>query len=251
MVKTLIDARAKTEVTCNEKNTPLMLAARKGHVQATQYLMSKRANLDAQNNNGWSALMWTAIVGYEGLADTLLSAGASYHKTDNDGRTACMWAARHGHLGIVETLLACGLNLSQQDDAGLTVLDHAQEHMEMRNTIAAVEEVNGYLVNAAKRNDMEGLRAAIEAGADLNLRDDEGWTPLMWAALHDSLDMVQLIVRHGANPSLLTRQATASKGLAHSTQLLVTLSSVSLDATTGCSRPPRKETGRRWTTNSG
>ena len=37
---------------------------------------------------------------------------------------------------------------------------------------------------------MEAVKAAIEEGADVNVHDEEGWTPLMWAALHQSLDMV-------------------------------------------------------------
>ena len=114
-----------------------------------------------------------------------------------------MWAARHGHLSMVETLLANGLNLLQADEAGLTVYDHAQEQLEMRSMIAAVQEVNEELQAAARNNDYDGVKRAIEEGANLNVEDEDGWTPLMWAALHQSLDMVQLVIRHGANPNLI------------------------------------------------
>ena len=130
-----------------------------------------------------------------------LHSSASFE--DNEGRTACMWAARHGHLSMVETLLANGLNLLQADEAGLTVYDHAQEQLEMRSMIAAVQEVNEELQAAARNNDIEGVKRAIEEGANLNVEDEDGWTPLMWAALHQSLDMVQLVIRHGANPNLI------------------------------------------------
>eukprot|EP00438_Fugacium_kawagutii_P027031 Skav201242 [mRNA] locus=scaffold3106:34371:40212:- [translate_table: standard] len=108
-----------------------------------------------------------------------------------------MWAARHGHLSMVETLLANGLNL-------------LQEQLEMRSLIAAVQQVNEELQVAVRNSDLDGVKAAIEAGADVNLgqqsvnvEDADGWTPLMWAALHQSLDMVQLVIRHGANPNLV------------------------------------------------
>eukprot|EP00435_Cladocopium_sp_Y103_P035426 s3103_g9.t1 len=155
------------------------------------------------NNNGWSALIWCAINGCEEVATALLSASANYLTADNEGRTACMWAARHGHLSMVETLLANGLNLLQVDDAGLTVYDHAQEQLEMRSLIAAVQQVNEELQLAVRNNDVDGVKAAIEEGADVNVQDEDGWTPLMWAALHQSLDMVQLVIRHGANPNLV------------------------------------------------
>ena len=51
-------------------------------------------------------------------------------------------------------------------------------------------QVNDELQVAVRNNDVEAVKAAIEEGADVNVHDEEGWTPLMWAALHQSLDMV-------------------------------------------------------------
>jgi len=203
LVKLLADGKAHLDTACSEGNTALMCAARQNHVSAVSYLAGKKANLNAVNNNGWSALIWCAINGCEEVASTLLAASANYLTADNEGRTACMWAARHGHLAMVETLLANGLNLLQVDEAGLTVYDHAQEQLEMRSLIAAVQQVNDELQVAVRNNDVEAVKAAIEEGADVNVHDEEGWTPLMWAALHQSLDMVQLVIRHGANPNLV------------------------------------------------
>lgn len=203
VLKVLLDAKAKIDATDNEGNTMLMLACRKAHVKVAEFLLSKKADVEVQNRNGWTALTWDALNGYDELANLLLNASADHTKADNEGVTACMWAARHGHLEIVEMFLACGLNLSVCDNAGLTVLDHCHEHVQMATTITAVNEVNECLHDAAQRNDVEGVREAIEAGADVDLRDGDGWTTLMWAALHNSLDMVQLVVRYGAKPSLL------------------------------------------------
>eukprot|EP00928_Gymnodinium_smaydae_P009220 TRINITY_DN1340_c0_g1_i1.p1 TRINITY_DN1340_c0_g1~~TRINITY_DN1340_c0_g1_i1.p1 ORF type:complete len:870 (+),score=209.16 TRINITY_DN1340_c0_g1_i1:67-2676(+) len=203
LTKLLLDAKAKAEITCHEHNTPLIIASRNGSLGVVKYLLSKKADMDTGNTNGWTPLIWSSMAGHDAVTNVLLEAGADYKRTDGQARTACMWAARHGHLTIVESLLACGLNLSQQDDAGMTVMDHAQEHMELRTMIRAVEEVNHCMLEAAKINDYEGVRRCIEAGAYLDFRDEDGWTTLMYAALHQSLDMVQLVVRHGANPSLL------------------------------------------------
>jgi len=203
LVKILVDAKAQLDTCCSEGNTPMMCAARQNNVSAANYLVAKKANLNSVNNNGWTALIWCAINGCEDVATALLSASANYLKADYEGRTACMWAARHGHLSMVETLLANGLNLLQADESGLTVYDHAQEQLEMRSMIAAVQQVNDELQVAARNNDIEGVKAAIEEGANLNVEDEDGWTPLMWAALHQSLDMVQLVIRHGANPNLI------------------------------------------------
>jgi len=206
MMKVLIDAKAKLEMVCNELNTPLMIAARRNNKKACEFLVStKKVELNAQNSNGFTALIWSCMNGHEETAMTLIASNADYCLQDNEGRTACMWAARHGYLGIVEALLACGLNLDQIDEEGRSVMDHAQEHMEMRSVMCSMNEENKRMLKAAKRNDYQGVRLAIEAGCYLDLRDSDGWTALMYAALHNNLDLVLLVVRHGANPSLLDR----------------------------------------------
>lgn len=212
-LKVLLDAKAKADAADNEGNSVLMLACRKGHLQACELLVGRKADVNVQNRNGWTALTWVAINGYEEVASLLLNSTADHHRADVEGRTACMWAARHGHLGIVETFLAFGLNLSVQDQSGLTVLDHCQDHLDMAGVVAALDEVNGCLVMAAQSNDLGGIIEAIEAGADIDLRDGDGWTPLMWAAMHESIDMVQVMVRYGAKPSLLDEAGRAIEGL--------------------------------------
>eukprot|EP00929_Paragymnodinium_shiwhaense_P058302 TRINITY_DN29186_c0_g1_i1.p1 TRINITY_DN29186_c0_g1~~TRINITY_DN29186_c0_g1_i1.p1 ORF type:complete len:906 (-),score=254.96 TRINITY_DN29186_c0_g1_i1:124-2841(-) len=202
ILRVLLDAKARTDMQCNEGNTPLMVAVRRGNRTAAKYLLSRKVDMDKQNSNGWTALHWAAMNGQEELCSTLLSTNADYNKADTEGRTACMWAARHGYLGIVEGLLACGLNLQQQDDGGLTVMDHAQEQMDMRMAIMETDEINRGLVQAAKRNDMEGMRLHIAAGGFMDQRDGEGWTPLMWSALHDSPDMMRMVVQNGGDPTL-------------------------------------------------
>merc|ERR1740123_320749 len=208
LFKLLLDARAKVQAVDNEGNTALILAARRGHIEVVAFLIGKKVELDAQNNNGWTALIWAAIWGHGEVTTTLVDAAADINLTDGEGRTACMWAARHGHAGIVKVLLACGINLGLRDQAGLTAMDHAEEHMELRTVITAAEEVNSRLLDAAKRADVNGVAGAIKDCANLDCRDGEGWTPLLWSAMHSaqsgSLDLVAMLVRHGAKPELLT-----------------------------------------------
>eukprot|EP00405_Crypthecodinium_cohnii_P036135 CAMPEP_0206541928 /NCGR_PEP_ID=MMETSP0325_2-20121206/9888_1 /ASSEMBLY_ACC=CAM_ASM_000347 /TAXON_ID=2866 /ORGANISM="Crypthecodinium cohnii, Strain Seligo" /LENGTH=851 /DNA_ID=CAMNT_0054039927 /DNA_START=159 /DNA_END=2715 /DNA_ORIENTATION=+ len=191
-LKALLECKAKIDLPDNEGNTMLMLSSRANHDKAVEFLLSNR--LDGSDV--------VAMNGFEEMAGTLLGAAADHNKADNTGMTACMWAARHGHLEVVELFLACGLNLNVADHSGLTVLDHCNTHLQMSSTISALHEVNGALVKAAQLNDLAGVAEAIDAGADLDTRDDDGWTPLMWGAVYGNLDLVQLVVRYGANPSL-------------------------------------------------
>jgi len=49
------------------------------------------------------------------------------------------------------------------------------------------------------RGDIKACRALINAGADLNIKDYAGWTPLHEACLVGQLDIVKLMIRYGAD----------------------------------------------------
>ncbi|MBL8793996.1 MAG: ankyrin repeat domain-containing protein, partial [Planctomycetia bacterium] len=38
-------------------------------------------------------------------------------------------------------------------------------------------------------------------GADINGCDDRGWTPLMWAAQYDEIEVLRQLLQHGADPN--------------------------------------------------
>jgi ankyrin repeat protein len=50
--------------------------------------------------------------------------------------------------------------------------------------------------------DLQEMKRLIDAGADPNAQDDNGWTPLHIAAQESSLDAVRLLLDAGANPNV-------------------------------------------------
>ena len=55
------------------------------------------------------------------------------------------------------------------------------------------------LVDAARGRDASGVRALLDAGADVNVRQPDGATALHWAAHWDDAEMARLLVRAGAD----------------------------------------------------
>eukprot|EP00746_Dinoflagellata_sp_MGD_P165987 gnl/MRDRNA2_/MRDRNA2_95591_c0_seq1.p1 gnl/MRDRNA2_/MRDRNA2_95591_c0~~gnl/MRDRNA2_/MRDRNA2_95591_c0_seq1.p1 ORF type:complete len:821 (+),score=211.88 gnl/MRDRNA2_/MRDRNA2_95591_c0_seq1:85-2547(+) len=215
LVKLILDSGGKAAPACNEGNTALHLAARNGYEDIVGFMLSKgKSDVNAQNNNGWSALIWAAMGGHTQVVDVLCKAGVNYNLADADGRTALMWASRHGHTGAVTHLLKKGIDLEITDKAGLTVADHAREYQELRVLLGVTQDLQDQLLHAARQNDMEGVRRAIEAGINVNMKDPDGWTPIMWAAMHGSLDLVQLLLRHGANPDFADANGVSVRDLA-------------------------------------
>lgn len=55
------------------------------------------------------------------------------------------------------------------------------------------------LLEAVKAENLEAARASLEAGADVNQTDEQGWTPLNWAAGRGNGALVSLLVEKGAD----------------------------------------------------
>jgi ankyrin repeat protein len=66
---------------------------------------------------------------------------------------------------------------------------------------------------AASRN-LDILRAVLEAGADPNIPQQQGFVPLHEAASSGNREMAELLVRHGANPRLANEAGKTSIDLA-------------------------------------
>ena len=110
----------------------------------------------------------------------LLEAGTNANALDQDGQTALMFAAFNGHSEIVMALLDKGAVLDRRDLLGRTALLYA-------STGPFPETVKLLLDNGAKPNIVDS---------------DEHFTPLMHAAAEGNLDVVKLLMKYEADPSL-------------------------------------------------
>ena len=54
------------------------------------------------------------------------------------------------------------------------------------------------LIDAAKRSDVEAVRALVEQGLDVNARAADGATALHWAAYRGRVELIQLLIRSHA-----------------------------------------------------
>ncbi len=75
-------------------------------------------------------------------------------------------------------------------------------------TIAAVLLVGSAFADpihdAAKGGDLAGVQAELDKGAEVNGKDDGGWTTLHWAAWHDRKEIVELLIAKGADVNAKT-----------------------------------------------
>jgi uncharacterized protein len=55
------------------------------------------------------------------------------------------------------------------------------------------------LIDAVKTGQLAKVEEALNAGADIHEQDEQGWTPLNWAAGRGSVEIVSLLLNRGAD----------------------------------------------------
>ena len=108
----------------NQSNeTPLMMAALRGHLALAEQLLAKGAAL---NRAGWTPLHYAASGPESRMVVMLLARGAVVDAPSPNRTTALMMAARYGTEDAVDALLARGASLQARNEAGLGPVDFAR-----------------------------------------------------------------------------------------------------------------------------
>jgi len=75
---------------------------------------------------------------------------------------------------------------------------------------AIAQDINSELIEAAKNGDTVSINALLDAGADVNAKDVEGETALMWAARGGYTETAQSLLDAGADVNTKAREGTHS-----------------------------------------
>ena len=133
--------------------------------------------------------------------------------TDDDGNTALIIVSKTRHTGIVKLLLECGANVDHRNSHGWTALMKASENGDSKLEIielllsygAQVDLQNGdgqsaLMVAAQNSQAKVATKLVQEYGASVGLKQKHSsWTALMKASESGSIDIVKLLVEHGAD----------------------------------------------------
>lgn len=112
-----------------QEQTPLLIAARRGHLAVMKALLRHGANPDAFNSFGSTALHMGASNGSADVARIWLDNGASVNlaSKSKSRHTALHYAARSGNIDVINLLLKAGADVNASSSDG-TPLQVAVKH---------------------------------------------------------------------------------------------------------------------------
>ena len=214
VLKMLVKAGADVRVTDNKGYTCLTLAVANGRTETVRYLAGlKDVDVNHSGDKGHTALHLAGGEDYAEVAQLLIDAGADIETRNEKGRSPLQWACGAGSPYVVKALVKAGAGVYVRDYSGGTCLILAAccGHTETVRTLLCMPEVDlehadstgcTALNRAVVRQYPDVIQVLIDAGADIEAKDEKGRSPLLNASIKvrfsGNLDIVKMLVRAGA-----------------------------------------------------
>lgn len=216
-------------------NSIFFTAIENGDISKVRELLKNGTDVNSTNAEGWSALHLAVKANKPAIVKELLSnkkinmnptlpVDSVFTDSDTkwyaDGQTPLLLAAYYGYSDIVTMLLSYGADILAKDSIDdamaihiasakgyYRVVEAILESAAARNSkidIVNVGDNTGTtpLMWAAMNNQVTVISILIRYKASVNMQDDDGWTPLHFAAASDSYRAVEILLNNGADANI-------------------------------------------------
>ncbi len=217
IVKELINAGADVNYVTQKGAFALFVAAFNGHRDVTKLLLEAKADLNLKNSKGTTALMLLAHKNDVELVKLFLQHGADASLKDINGSTALDAAKINNSKQVVALLDSClpapipvppepvvqvtepTMNILQAAHEGNVPEVKANIITNKKSVLLTNADGNTALMLAADGNHEILVPILVQAGANLNAKNNNGVTALMLAAYKGNEQALSALITAGAN----------------------------------------------------
>lgn len=199
VVRTLINMGADLEANFRFRDTAMHKAAARGHTKIVRLLLDHGAIIDSKSVGRGKHQEVTPL--YDAISyrayDTvqlLIERGAEMEQDCDSSGTPLMTAILGNHEAIVRLLLEKGADPNTETAYGSG--GHALH-----------KAVSGYRLNRSI------IKLLITIGATIDAKDGKGETPLLLATKYGHIDVMSLLLEHGADPATVEETTTPERPL--------------------------------------
>lgn len=180
LIKRILSKKAFIDERDETGSTALMVATKANNVHAAYMLIEAGADVNAKDNIQDSPYLYAGAQGYLKILRMTLIHGADLKSTNRYGGTALIPAAERGHVETVLTLIAAGVSVNHVNSLGWTAL------------------LEAIILGNGKSNYQHIVALLLKAGANPNLADRDGISPLQHARTRGYREIEKLLLLAGA-----------------------------------------------------
>lgn len=224
---TFIDELVKRHIKINAydniENTPLHYACAYNNPYTIYFLIKKGAEVNASNHDGETPLHLAALHGNDECVDAMIGFNADINRTNIKGESALHYSIKSKNKNTMITLLKNGIDTNLYSNNG-TALHYAVHDYDVFVDLilfgvdAGLKDQHGRTVfhELSKTSSEEKesiIRLVCQHNVDINEKDNEGNTALHLAASHQQYDTMKLLIKYGADESVLNNAGLKAKHL--------------------------------------
>lgn len=192
----------------------LFKAVEDSDTERIEQMIQAGANINAQDQSGRTAAMIATYNNDLTSAKVLIEAGADVNIQDDMKNTPFLYAGAEGYLDILKLTIEAGADPAITNRYGGTALIPASEHGYvdvvqelLTQTSVDVDHVNqlgwtalleAIILNDGNARQQETIQLLIDHGADVNIPDRDGVSPLSHAKNKGFKEIEDILVRAGA-----------------------------------------------------
>jgi ankyrin repeat protein len=180
--------------------TPLHLASENGSAPMIERLLKAGASANEVTTEGETALMTVARTGNVAAAKVLLANGAKIDATETwQGQTALHWAVAQRQPEMVKELIAHGADVNARSATKIWERQNTAEPREKWMPLGSQTP----MMYAAREGCAACVPILAKAGGDVNAKDiDDQITPLIMAFMNGHYDAANALIEAGADVNL-------------------------------------------------